>query len=99
MFGLRPAQRVKADRFALRVLKKRRLYGSRRAKLTILASLERTVMIGRFGSIAPGRYPSGSHGQQLAHDPSLAAKPLLAVRWPKGAKEGELVTFDEKRLK
>ncbi len=27
------------------------------------------------------------------------AKPLLAVRWPKGAKEGELVAFDDKRLK
>ena len=30
---------------------------------------------------------------------SGTAKPLLAVRWPKGAKEGELVAFDEKRLK
>jgi hypothetical protein len=46
MFGLRPAQRVKADRFAPRVLKKRRLYCSRRAKLTPLA-----FMIGRFGSV------------------------------------------------
>jgi hypothetical protein len=27
------------------------------------------------------------------------AKPLLAVRWPKGAKEGELVAFDTSRLK
>src|ERR1700722_3880463 len=27
------------------------------------------------------------------------AKPLLAVRWPKGAKEGELVAFDDKRLR
>lgn len=30
---------------------------------------------------------------------SGTAKPLLAVGWPKGAKEGELVAFDEKRLK
>jgi hypothetical protein len=30
---------------------------------------------------------------------SGAAKPLLAVRWPKGAKEGELVAFDDKRLR
>ena len=31
----------------------------------------------------------------------LAGKtqPLLAVRWPKGAKEGEVVAFDSKRLK
>lgn len=28
-----------------------------------------------------------------------SAKPLLAVRWPKGAKEGEIVAFDSKRLK
>ena len=27
------------------------------------------------------------------------AKPLLAVTWPKGAKEGELVAYDAKRLK
>jgi len=27
------------------------------------------------------------------------AKPLLAVRWPPGANEGEVVTFDSKRLK
>jgi hypothetical protein len=27
------------------------------------------------------------------------AQPLLAVRWPKGAKEGEVVSFDGKRLK
>jgi hypothetical protein len=27
------------------------------------------------------------------------AKPLLAVRWPKGAKEAEIVAFDSKRLK
>jgi hypothetical protein len=27
------------------------------------------------------------------------AKPLLAVRWPTGAKGGELVAFDDKRLK
>lgn len=27
------------------------------------------------------------------------AKPLLAVTWPKGAKEGELVAYDSKRLK
>jgi hypothetical protein len=30
---------------------------------------------------------------------SGTAKPLLAVRWPKGAKESELVAFDDKRLK
>jgi hypothetical protein len=28
-----------------------------------------------------------------------SAKPLLAVRWPKGAKEGEILAFDDKRLK
>jgi hypothetical protein len=27
------------------------------------------------------------------------AKPLMAVRWPAGAKEGEVLTFDSKRLK
>ena len=27
------------------------------------------------------------------------AKPLLAVRWPAGAKEGEMVAYDSKRLK
>jgi hypothetical protein len=27
------------------------------------------------------------------------AKPLLAVRWPPGAKEGEMVAYDSKRLK
>jgi hypothetical protein len=27
------------------------------------------------------------------------AKPLMAVTWPKGAKEGEIVAFDSKRLK
>jgi hypothetical protein len=27
------------------------------------------------------------------------AKPLMAVRWPSGAKEGEILTFDSKRLK
>jgi hypothetical protein len=30
---------------------------------------------------------------------SGSAEPLLAVRWPEGAKEGELVAFDKKRLK
>jgi hypothetical protein len=28
-----------------------------------------------------------------------SAKPLMAVRWPKGAKEAEIVAFDNKRLK
>jgi hypothetical protein len=28
-----------------------------------------------------------------------SAKPLMAVRWPKGAKEGEFVAYDSKRLK
>lgn len=30
---------------------------------------------------------------------SASAKPLLAVRWPEGAKEGEVVAFDSSRLK
>jgi hypothetical protein len=30
---------------------------------------------------------------------SGTAKPLLAVRWPEGAKEGEIVAFDSSRLK
>ncbi|WP_153067368.1 hypothetical protein [Steroidobacter cummioxidans] len=30
---------------------------------------------------------------------SESAKPLLAVRWPEGAKEGEVVAFDSSRLK
>jgi hypothetical protein len=30
---------------------------------------------------------------------SGSAKPLLAVRWPEGAKEGEIVAFDSSRLK
>lgn len=30
---------------------------------------------------------------------SGSAKPLLAVRWPEGAKEGEVVAFDDARLK
>lgn len=30
---------------------------------------------------------------------SASAKPLLAVRWPEGAKEGEIVAFDSSRLK
>jgi hypothetical protein len=27
------------------------------------------------------------------------AKPLMSVRWPSGAKEGEALAFDSKRLK
>lgn len=30
---------------------------------------------------------------------SASAKPLLAVRWPEGAKEGEVVAFDSDKLK
>jgi hypothetical protein len=30
---------------------------------------------------------------------SASAKPLLAVRWPEGAKEGEVVAFDGSKLK
>jgi hypothetical protein len=30
---------------------------------------------------------------------SASAKPLLAVRWPEGAKEGEVVAFDSAKLK
>ena len=30
---------------------------------------------------------------------SARAKPLLAVRWPRGAKEGDIVVFDSRRLK
>lgn len=30
---------------------------------------------------------------------AASAKPLLAVRWPAGAKEGEIVAFDSSKLK